>query len=310
MSAKAEAEQHKEHVSYLLGRLSDEDAQALEERYFQDSDLFERLRALETDLLDEYARGELAGPDRSDFERRLESSPLLRSRLESAVAIQRGLALGSGADAEAAPAPDQHTRTRPRPQLGLAWLAGLGAAAVLALAVIGVRLHRENDQLQTGIRETELVERRLEEENRSLHREISGRPPAPNSGASASPIVSVPVEVSGRVFSFRLVSGLLRDLHASNDVVVPKGIAAVVLEVPVGNETGWRYRVRVETISGDLLLDQANVVASKRRGGDVAVVAFPASSIPAGDYVLKVSRRRDCAPAEPVSDLAFRIAYN
>jgi hypothetical protein len=308
LSAKAEAEQHKEHVSYLLGRLSDEDAQALEERYFRDSDLFERLRALETDLLDDYARGELAGQDRSDFERRLESSPLLRSRLESAVAIQRAFALGS-ADAEAAPPAGQHQRPLPR-RPGLAWLAGLGAAAAVVLAVVGLNLHRENGQLLTGIREAELVERRLEEENRSLHREISARPPAPNSSASASPIVSVPVDVSGRVFSFRLVPGLLRDLHASNDVVVPKGIAAVVLEVPVGSGTGWRYRVRVETISGDLVLDQANVAASKRRGGDVAVLAFPASSIPAGDYVLKVARRRDGAPSEPVSDLAFRIAYN
>jgi hypothetical protein len=297
LSAKSE---HQEHVSYLLGRLSDEDAQALEERYFRDPDLFERLTALETDLLDEYARGELAGQDRSDFERRLEISPLLRSRLESAVTIQRDLASASAA---AAPPP---VAERPE-RLGLAWLAGLAAAAAVALAVVGVSLHRENERLETGIREAELVERRLEEENRTLHREISAR--LPTSSTSASPIVSVPVDVAGRVFSFRLIPGLLRDLHASNDVVVPKGIAAVVLEVPVGNSGGWRYRVRVETISGDLLLDQEDVVASKRRGGDVAVVAFPAFSIPAGDYILKVARRRDGVPREPISDLAFRIAY-
>jgi hypothetical protein len=48
--------------SYLLGDMPDEERAALQQRLFEDDDLFFRVRAVESDLADSLARGELA-PD-------------------------------------------------------------------------------------------------------------------------------------------------------------------------------------------------------------------------------------------------------
>jgi anti-sigma factor RsiW len=259
-------------VSYLLGRLPEAESQDLEERYFRDSELFERLTALETDLLDEYVRGDLPAEDREAFERRLEQSSLLRSRLESAVAIQKTF----GPRSETAASP----RVRaPGARTGLAWLA----------------------------RESEAVRRALGDENAALRRDLASR----SAPVSPPSIAAAPSEIAGRILSFRLAPGLLRDLGSSNDVIVPKGVAAVLLEVPVGRGAGGTYRLRVESVAGDVLLEQSNVPASARSGGASVVLALPTASIPAGDYLLRVSRLSTDAgrSPEPVADLAFRLAY-
>ena len=46
---------------YLLGELSEQEQAELEEGYFADDALFERFRAVKDDLIDAYARGDLAG---------------------------------------------------------------------------------------------------------------------------------------------------------------------------------------------------------------------------------------------------------
>lgn len=66
---------------YLLGELSDEDQALLEARLLRDEDLFEETEAIETDLLEEHARGRLSTAQRTRIRRHLASSPGIRARL-------------------------------------------------------------------------------------------------------------------------------------------------------------------------------------------------------------------------------------
>ena len=68
---------------YLLGDVSDEEQIRLEECYFVDDDVFEQLSALEDELIDDYVRGELAEPQRNQFE--LSFSELGRAATEACV---------------------------------------------------------------------------------------------------------------------------------------------------------------------------------------------------------------------------------
>src|SRR5215210_834857 len=116
---------------YLLGELSEEEANRLEARLIQDGELFESVEALEADLLDEAAHGRLPPEERQRIVRRLASTPQGRLRL----AVVRDL----GRIAEGG-------RVLPGPwgrvDLSRPSVRALAAAAMLVIAVGSVQLAR------------------------------------------------------------------------------------------------------------------------------------------------------------------------
>lgn len=107
-------------VRYLLGDLPAPHAETLDERSIVDAEFAERLRAVEHDLADAYARGELSAEDRGRWQEHLGASAGGRQDL----ILARALA----ARQQIAPAA---SRSLPR------WTIGLAAAALLVL-VAGV----------------------------------------------------------------------------------------------------------------------------------------------------------------------------
>ena len=53
---------------YLLGELDESEQKALEEEYFTDSQLFDKMTQVESDLVDDYVRGRLPAETRKQFE--------------------------------------------------------------------------------------------------------------------------------------------------------------------------------------------------------------------------------------------------
>lgn len=66
---------------YLLGELPLADQRRLEEQFFSDAEAFERLAAVEDDLIDDYVCGDLSQKQREGFERHFLVSPERRERL-------------------------------------------------------------------------------------------------------------------------------------------------------------------------------------------------------------------------------------
>jgi hypothetical protein len=62
--------------------LDDRDADAVEDDYFTDPAYFRRIRAVETELIRRYLRGQLASAERERFESRYRTVPELTKRLE------------------------------------------------------------------------------------------------------------------------------------------------------------------------------------------------------------------------------------
>jgi len=71
-------------VRYLLGELPDEDRDRLEDEYFEDDAVHERLLALECELVDAYVRGELSPGERRHFEDRFVATPEGREKVARA----------------------------------------------------------------------------------------------------------------------------------------------------------------------------------------------------------------------------------
>ncbi len=117
--------------SYLLGELTEDEAEGLEGRLLAEDDLFELSEAVEADLLAEYAQGGLAPTERERVQRRLASSPQGRERL----AMTRALRLLAASDPKMGsvlPFAPHAAPARPMLSAGSALAAGLLIAAGLA----------------------------------------------------------------------------------------------------------------------------------------------------------------------------------
>ena len=74
-------------VQYLLGLSAPAERELIESEYFEDEHAFQEMLAAEDDLMDAYARGELAGEERRRFEMRFMSSLRGRERVQFARAF-------------------------------------------------------------------------------------------------------------------------------------------------------------------------------------------------------------------------------
>jgi hypothetical protein len=71
-------------VHYLIGDMREDERIALEDEYFADDHLLERLQAAETDLIDAYVRGQLSPDQRPAFEQRYMTDPDQVARVDAA----------------------------------------------------------------------------------------------------------------------------------------------------------------------------------------------------------------------------------
>ena len=100
--------------SYLLGTLPDDQASAVEERYFTDPSFFTEMRRMEIDLVCQFLDEELTREEQAQFERRYLQVPRLKNLVDE-VREQRGAIL--------------QRRLTP-------WIVSM-AAALVCLAVVG-----------------------------------------------------------------------------------------------------------------------------------------------------------------------------
>ena len=127
-------------VRYLLGDVPEAEADRLDERSITDDAFAVRLRVIENDLVDRYARGEPFDASLERFERLYRASSHLRDKVRFAQALH---ALTARSDAGSKP-----ERTTPTPSR-FAWRS-LAAAAVPLVAVagyLGMRTMRLRDEL-------------------------------------------------------------------------------------------------------------------------------------------------------------------
>jgi hypothetical protein len=102
----ARASEELEIRCYLLGeRMSDEDRDDLEERLSEDASLFEKMRMMEEELIDDYVLGKLTEVERASFEKHFISTFARLDSLKIALAMA---AAAEGYADEKVAAPNSH----------------------------------------------------------------------------------------------------------------------------------------------------------------------------------------------------------
>ncbi len=248
-------------VRYVLGTLPADEAERLDELSIADGDVAARLRGVEHDLADAYARGELSGDDRRRWEERYLATRWGRDELRFAEALvdARGEA-PVFSDSAAGPSTRSFGAGASSPRF---WPYGLAAAAVVLLAVAAAFvLTRPQRTAAPG------------EAERSRSPAAA---PAPAAGGPPS-------------FVALTLAAPRRDLVSTPVLTIPPGTDEARLTLRLEPNAFDRFAVEIRSVTPNHALWQTHDVAAMRdTAGRSIAIAVPVAALRAGRCVIQVS---------------------
>jgi hypothetical protein len=300
-------------IRYLLDELSEEDGARLEEAYLEDESLFERLRALEEELIEEYVKGELSSRERGLFERHYLASEQRRARIETA----RQLVQVCSVKSPARPAPNGRIDSKffsVSSWLGLIerqrLAFGFGVAAALLLIVglgLVIELLRLRGQLAVVDEERAGLEQRVKEGKLQLDHEREQLAEERKKGIALREELGDVNSRLGRLkhelassqtlkkqVVFLALTPGTRDINNPDKAVISADTKFVELRVNLERqERGRLYRAVVKTVDGDKEIWSLKGVKPRRtRISQYVVVRVPADrfrTVDRQDFMLTLS---------------------
>jgi hypothetical protein len=320
-------------VQYLLGALSAEETERLDELAIADDEFACRLQLVENDLVDAYVTGELSGPTLARFTSYYLASSKRRDKVRFAQVFHAAPDLDV-----LAPKPERLQRERSRqsfadePRSHWGWLRGLfgnprpallwGTASIaLVLVVVGLvaenrRLRGEIGQIQqerSSIQQRDrdqLDEQRLEaaEKEKELAdlrdkvARLDQRRPSesPMGQPSVSPenLMVVPVDLAPQT----------RGISRFSPVSVPAAADLVTMQLELESGDYPAYRAELKALSGGRVVWSAGRLKPRTRdGGKVVVVNLRARLLTPQRYVLEVSGIPASGAPEIVGTYPFEV---
>lgn len=250
-------------IRYLLGRLSDEERDRLEQTFFSDAGEFEAMLAAEDELFSDYVLGTLAGDDRAAFESRFLSTPDGRRKLVFAEALIDALRAAE----KTQPSPAALPRPEPgwRHSLILQWTF---AAAAVVLAALAWSLERDLARARDDAR---ALQARLQQQRSSSTQRTATAP-------LRSPLVVATTLTAGLTRS----SGSIARLRVPLDADTVRVTLVLEREPP-----GDRPRVALHTADGDEVWSASIIPAA---GARELIADLPARLLQTADYEIVVTR--------------------
>lgn len=260
--------------SYLLGKLSEEETDALEGRLLAEDDLFELSEAVEADLLAEHAQGGLDPEERERVQQRLASSPQGRERL----ALARSLSRVAGRDPKVAVLPFARRAAAPRRPV-LRW-AALAAGLFAAAGLAWLALERPQDHPKTHERPAPVIAA------------------VPRAQEAPSPVKAV----------FQLALTSLRGAESAEKLRVPAGAGTVELQISVeGMEDLESFGLTVKNRKAETVWNGTGLKPKSLNGVRALVVDLPAERLPAGKYEIQAQGLARGGEPEDLSPLEVEV---
>jgi anti-sigma factor RsiW len=283
------SDQEKRIVQYLLGQLPEQDQTELEREYLADDALFDELLAIEDDLRDAYARGELSVEDRTAFEQTLLAAPQQKEKQEFAGSLLQRL---SKSHVHSFSNPGMLARGRslfrtfiePR---RMVLIPVVSLALVLLIAGSWWLGHRRAQPVQSS--------------NAPGATQPPARPEAPVGATSQSQGPET------KTLALVLTPGSVRSTEGElNSLVIPADVTQVRLEARFKGEY-QRYQAVIETPEGQRTWSQGNMAADEFAGGKRVVLNLPSKLLLPNDYILTVHGLPASGNPETVAEYTFRV---
>ena len=313
---------------YLLGELSDEEQQRLEERLLTDREYFERLQIMEVELVDEYARGALSAGEQERFDIYFLSTPERHQMLRFASALRRYVSAASPAR-QAEPTQRRHALISAWQSLAASLRVqnpALGyslSAALLLIVLAGIWSMVRTRQLQNQLEWTRRQETALEQELKrqfdeqraralqlaqELERERIQRTLLEQ--ARGSPLPSNPGPVPPATISLVLTPGLVRGGDGTKKLSITSSTSLIRLDLQLLGDDYSGYSAVLHNDEGAEVYIVNMLKARSTGGGKVVRALLPAETISQGDYYMQLSGITAGGDIEGIGKYFFRAIRN
>jgi anti-sigma-K factor RskA len=305
---------------YLLGAVSGEEAERLDESSVADSEFALHLDGVENDLVDSYVVGALSGETLERFEKFYLSSPRRREKVEFARALLRFEERAATAAAPVSTAPavsdarlqDQAPQHRSPgrwftvPRIGLQWVF---AAAALAMLLASSYLFVENERLRKQGDDARSQQTALDLRARELERELSEQRSA-NAGMLReleSLRASLPEPRVLKTIAVLLLAST-RGVGQVPTVAVPSGTDQVRFQLQLEPSDFRTYQVALkDPVTGQTLWEAAKLLAGSRGQSKIVSVSVPAHLLKQQNYTLELTGVPAQGNPELVTSYVFKV---
>lgn len=320
---------------YLLGELTEAEQTQFEEAYFVDDLLFERFLAVKDELIDSYARHELAGRERERFEQHFLASQSRRQRVNKAREFIRAVTTLSSQTAEkglAAPQPESGPSAwqsflrlfGPGRLVAQGALVGLLLLAVvvsllvirkaqreraeqLAREVIASRQPQGKDGSAVGPAPTSGLNtggQRGPVVNSQSTPTPSPSPHSPNTNRPSPPLPAQVASISLMPFSSRAENSVAATLKLGPETrLVRLGL--------VFKDDGYRnYQVNIRTVAGDQVAERGGLKALPADEGKRVTFTLNPSIFRGQDYLITLNGLTAAGKLEALNDYYLRVERN
>ena len=316
-------EQHLSIRRYLLGELSEQEVENVEQLLMSDNEVYQELLTAEDDLIDDYVSGALSEEEQSRFKRRFLAVPELRQSVRSTSVLKK-YALNTAPQIVAEePAPG-------RPTLFI-WLkkffmqpafAVSFAALLLAAIALNAWLFRQNSQLQSRVAQLEAQQatpgvanlqeqltaarlrneelsaeltrqqQLLAEESRKLQLALGQKEPTPGPGGSRG------------VLAVALTSGFVRDSGEWTKFSLQPDTREVSFRLDVAGNDYRSYQATLQTIEGNPKWSSKDL---KFKTGNFIAFNVPSRILIPGDYRVVLNGVSASGTTAEISSYYFRV---
>jgi hypothetical protein len=310
---------------YVLGLLSEEESERVDEASIADDEVASRLRTIEHDLIDGYVRGTLSKETHQRFESYYLSSRRRRDNVRFAAGFVRAVDRAAAradtqTEADAASAADDgrdDEAVAVSPSYGwivtrskvIISLAAVAALLLVACGVLLVEAVRTGNQLTVIQTERETLDRRardLEQQldtQRAASAAAATQPERPRESASAA--ASAAREV--RTLALVLLPQT-RAIASIPTIVITPGTGRVALELKLESDDFPRYQVGLQDpATNDIVWRSGWTAATSSADRPSVSVLVPASVLKTQHYSLQLTGRSAAGRDEVVGSYVFQI---
>jgi anti-sigma factor RsiW len=304
---------------YLLGELSSEEAERLDERSVADDEFSWRLTAVENDLVDAYVSGELSGKVLERFKTFYLASPKRREKVSFAQAILKigneppplVAARAAASPSRESPKPEKISfwRTLAMPQWRLQW--GFAGAAV-AMAMVAGFLFVEVGQLKQQVNGADSERAALDQRQQDLEKQLHEQRAA--SAQVQSELERLRNQTS-HVDTIKSIAVLLmpqtRGVGQPVSVSVPSGIDALPVRLQLESDEFHEYQVSLKEPGSDRAVWHSAKLKSEAAGKIKSLfVSIPAKILRQQTYVLEATGISTKGTTEFISGYVFRVVLD
>lgn len=310
-------------MRYLLGTLSEEEREQLEEQYFSDFDDFENIEIAEDDVVDRYVRGKLTASEVENFEKVLAASPRLDERVKLARILTNKIELQQ--QVPEVPAKAVTVKEAEKPgwwnrwfgsglQLTPAFRAAMGTAMVVVLFTGPLLIYgwmnsrRASQQLASDKARLELEIRQLKDEiraeqSRSNEALVARQNEVKQLEERLAQLETQRTETPAIVTPITLASGALRS-GGSQDFVVKPNSSAVEITLQVQTNEHSYYNVIVRNPERGVVHRALRLQPRNTAAGPTITFRVPANKMSPSDYSIRLEA---AGSNDPIDDYFFRV---